>query len=95
MSWFRSTFLLVMSPNNLVGILLLAKDLLVCKMHGIAPYCTGGINMKSVDMLAFGVALTLGLAVAQTPREMAIALGVASATLLRVCRILCKRRDGF
>mgnify|MGYP003402191537 CR=1 FL=1 len=33
--------------------------------------------MKSVDMLAFGVALALGLAVAQTPREMAIALGVA------------------
>ena len=41
-----------------------------------------GMNMKSVDMLAFGVALTLGLAVAQTPREMAIALGVASASLL-------------
>ena len=38
--------------------------------------------MKSVDMLAFGVALTLGLGVAQTPREMTIALGVASATLL-------------
>ena len=38
--------------------------------------------MKSFDMLAFGVALTLGLAVAQTQREMAIALGVASATLL-------------
>lgn len=38
--------------------------------------------MKSVDMLAFGVALALGLAVAQTPREMAIALGVASAYLL-------------
>lgn len=38
--------------------------------------------MKSVDMLAFGMALALGLAVAQTPREMAIALGVASASLL-------------
>lgn len=38
--------------------------------------------MKSVDMLAFGVALTFGLAVAQTPREIAIALGVASAALL-------------
>ena len=53
-----------------------------CKLHGITPYCTGGMNMKSVDMLAFGVALALGLAVAQTPREMAIALGVASASLL-------------
>ena len=38
--------------------------------------------MKNVDMLAFGVALALGLAVAQTPREIAIALGVASASLL-------------
>ena len=38
--------------------------------------------MKSVDMLAFGVALALGLTVTQTPREMAIALGVASASLL-------------
>ena len=38
--------------------------------------------MKSLDMLAFGVALTFGLAVAQTPREMAIALGVASASFL-------------
>jgi hypothetical protein len=40
------------------------------------------MDMKSVDMFAFGMALTLGLAVAQTPREIAIALGVASATLL-------------
>jgi hypothetical protein len=40
------------------------------------------MNMKSVDMLAFGVALALGLTVTQTPREMAIALGVASASLL-------------
>ena len=38
--------------------------------------------MKSFDVLAFGVALTLGVAVAQTPREIAIALGVASAYLL-------------
>ncbi len=37
---------------------------------------------KNVDMLAFGAALALGLAVAQTPREIAIALGVASASLL-------------
>lgn len=37
---------------------------------------------KNVDMLAFGAALSLGLAVAQTPREIAIALGVASASLL-------------
>ena len=53
-----------------------------CKLHGITPYCSRGMNMKSVDMLAFGMALALGLAVAQTPREMAIALGVASASLL-------------
>jgi hypothetical protein len=46
------------------------------------PYYTGRMNMKSVDMLAFGVALALGLTVAQTPREMSIALGLASATLL-------------
>lgn len=38
--------------------------------------------MKNVDMLAFGAALALGLAVAQTRREIAIALGVASASLL-------------
>jgi hypothetical protein len=38
--------------------------------------------MKSFDVLAFGVALALGVAVAQTPREIAIALGVASASLL-------------
>ena len=41
-----------------------------------------GMNMKSVDMLAFGVALALGLTVTQTPREMAIALGVAGASVL-------------
>lgn len=38
--------------------------------------------MKSTDMLAFGSALALGLAFAQTPREMTLALGVASASLL-------------
>ena len=58
------------------------RYLVGCKLHGNTPYCTGEMNMKSVDMLAFGVALALGLAVAQTPREMAIALGVASASLL-------------
>lgn len=38
--------------------------------------------MKSTDMLAFGSALALGLAFAQTPREVALALGVVSASLL-------------
>lgn len=38
--------------------------------------------MKNIDMVSFGLALALGLAVAQTPREIAIALGVASASLL-------------
>ena len=58
------------------------RYLVGCKLHGNTPDRTGEMNMKSVDMLAFGVALALGLAVAQTPREMAIALGVASASLL-------------
>ena len=62
--------------------LLFTKALVVSTCMAIRRTTQGGMNMKSVDMLAFGVALALGLAVAQTPREMAIALGVASATLL-------------
>jgi hypothetical protein len=38
--------------------------------------------MKSSDLLVFGSAHALGLAFAQTPREMTLALGVASASLL-------------